>query len=93
MKGASPNQQKNSVAIQEGVEKLKQRLEIADCKIQVLDELFQATRDKADAARGKELAKHAETKVAQAVTRIEMKRAEEVNHEIKEKDAKIAALE
>ena len=48
MKGTSPNQQKNLAAIREGVEKLKQRLEEAECKIQVLEERLQAARDKAD---------------------------------------------
>ena len=48
MKGASPNQQKHSAAIREGVEKLKQRLEEADCDIHVREERLQAACDEVD---------------------------------------------
>ena len=47
MIGASPYQQKHSAAIREGVEKIEQRLEEADGKIQVLEERLQTVRDEA----------------------------------------------
>ena len=48
MKEAPPHQNNHSVAIREGVEKFKQRLEEADCKIQVPEERLQAAPGKAD---------------------------------------------
>ena len=86
MKGALPNQQKHSAALREGIEKIEQRLEEADGKIQNLKERLLSVLDEAAAAR-------AETKFAQEATRAAAKRAEEDILESKEKDANIAALE
>ena len=48
MKGASPNQHEHSAAIRAGVEKIEQRLEEADGKIQVLGKRLQAARGETD---------------------------------------------
>ena len=48
MKGASPNQHQHSAAIRAGSEKIKQRLEEANCKIHVLEERVYSARDEAD---------------------------------------------
>ena len=48
LKGASLNQQKHLAAIREGVEKIEQRLEEADGKIQVLGKRLQAASGEAD---------------------------------------------
>ena len=61
------------------MEKLEQRLEEADGNIQNLEERPQAAR--------------AETKLAQQATRAATKLAEEATREIKERDARTAALE
>ena len=74
------------MAIREGIEKIKQRLEEVDGRIPNLKNGLRAVRDEAASAR-------AETKLAPEATLAALKRAEEAIRESREKDARIAAVE